>query len=354
MATANGRSAALVLAACFAGGLAAGHAIARWTAATPAAATNDRIDAPAARGSVEAQPERGATLTTAPPPGAKAPAAPLPARDLPLTSYYDELAQRAKDGDAGAARRLADDLYECATRERQLDMAERLLDGAQRGRGRGRGGRGPMTAEAGADGDENFADRRLNAAERFVENAIAAEKRCEGVTPETLSKSADWIRQAALSGDLEAKLCYAIAPNEWNRDVLSPQWVDWAERWNGESPALVRQAFEGGLPEAAAVLSNMYSAWQPREARPWSERLGDDPYWAYAYAVVAQQTLSADQSARWSAIMRERAARLSTEQIARADAWAGEARSRIRFQTPSTGPAPDNSLCGNIRRAGGR
>jgi hypothetical protein len=51
--------------------------------------------------------------------------------------------------------------------------------------------------------------------------------------------------------------------------------------------------------------------------------------------------------------VRQRAAALNADQIARADAWAGDARSRIRFQPPATGPAPDNSLCGNIRRSGG-
>lgn len=355
MATAAGRKAAWVLASCFAGGVAAGHAIARWTTAPPVTPAHELATDDDARERTGHEPMPPETPTAAPlTPPARPPAAPLPSRDLPLASYYDELAQRAREGDASAARRLADDLYECATRERQLDMAERLLDGAQRGRGRGRRARAAMADEDAQDDAATFADRRLNAAERFVENAIAAEKRCSGIAQATLSESADWIRQAALSGDPEAQLCYAIAPNEWNRDVLSPQWVDWAERWNGESPALVRQAFESGLPEAAAVLSTMYSPWQPRDARPWSERLGDDPYWAYAYAVVAQQTLSAEQSAHWSAVMRTHAARLSAEQVARADAWAGEARARIPFEAPATGPARDQSLCGNLRRASSR
>jgi hypothetical protein len=375
MASTKGRSAALMLAVCFAGGIAAGHALARWTA-NRSATTGDASVAPGTN-AVAALPERngGSAAATAAASTVKAPPAPLPSRDLPIADYYDELAQRARDGDATAARRLADDLYSCATRDRQLDMAERLLQGADHGgrrrgpgaeRGPGGGGpagggpggagRGPflpLPGDGGGPGDENFAERRINAAERFVANAVATEKRCEGIAAEKVAESADWIRQAALAGDVEAKLCYAIAPNEWNRDVLSPQWVDWAERWNTESPAMVRQAFESGLPEAAAVLSNMYAAWQPREPRPWSGRLGDDPYWSYAYAVVAQQTLSSTHAARWAEIVRQRAAALNADQIARADAWAGDARSRIRFQPPATGPAPDNSLCGNIRRSGG-
>lgn len=229
----------------------------------------------------------------------------------------------------------------------------------------GRGGRGrPPSGAPGSpirDGEpgeevspEELVDRRLQAAERFVENAVQAQKRCEGIDPAALSRSAEWIRQAAAAGDPEAQLCYALAPNEWNREILSPQWVDWSERWNNESPTFVRQAFESGLPEAAAVLSGMYSAWQPRDARPWTGRLGDDPYWAYAYAAVAQQTLSPDQAARWSEIQRSNAARLSAERIAQADAWVTAARARIRFQSPTVGPSPDNSLCANVRRAGAR
>lgn len=357
MAKPDGRSGWL-LALCFLGGIAGGHALARWTAAATAVETA-RPDSKPATTEDTAAASAAATEPAAPVPKPPAAAAPLPSRDLPLAGYYDELAERAKAGDAGAARRLADDLYECATRERQLDMAERLLDPDRRGMRWGRGpgagpGPGPGAPNSAAPSDDEFADRRLQAAEHFVANAVEAEKRCAGVDAAKFSQSAEWIRQAAITGDVEAKLCYAIAPNEWNRDVLSPQWVDWTERWNGESTRLVREAFEGGLPEAAAVLSNMYTNWQPRDARPWSGRLGEDPYWAYAYGLVAQQTLSPALSSRWSETLRSQAARLSSEQIAQANAWAAAARSRIRFQDPVTGPAPDNSLCGNVRRAGAR
>lgn len=357
MATSKGRSTIALLAVCFIGGLAAGHAVARWLQADPPPAET-AAPAPAEPGEAAASTPAPSAEAAALPIG-KTPAAPrttpLPARELPITSYYDELAQQAADGDGAAARRLADDLYECATRERQLDMAERLLD--RWGRSRHGGRSRPRPPPADADGEplspEDFANQRLQAAERFVENAVVAEKRCAGLPDAALARTADFIRQAALSGDPEAQLCYALAPNEWNRDVMSPQWVDWAERWNTESPGFVRRAFESGLPEAAAVLSNMYSAWQPREGRPWSGRLGEDPYWAYAYAAVAQQTLSSDQATRWSDIMRSHATQLNAEQIARADAWAADARSRIRFQ-PAAGHAPEPSLCGNIRRAGSR
>jgi hypothetical protein len=364
MATANGRRAALLLAACFIGGIAGGHAVARWRNAPQAVAQGDvAVDAPN-DSAATVLPTPATTASAAkPPPATSVRTAPLPARDVPITSYYDELAQQARDGDAQAARRLADDLYECATRERQLDMAERLMDRGGRGGRRGRGGPSLPAVPGGPAGGnepgeevspEEIIDRRLQAAERFVENAVEAQKRCEGIDPAALSRSSEWIRQAAAAGDPEAQLCYALAPNEWNREIMSPQWVDWSERWNNESPAFVRQAFESGLPEAAAVLSGMYSTWQPRDPRPWAGRLGDDPYWAYAYAAVAQQTLSPDQAARWSEIQRSNAARLSAERIAQADAWAAAARSRIRFQAPAVGPSPDNSLCGNVRRAGAR
>ncbi|WP_257389438.1 hypothetical protein [Tahibacter caeni] len=347
MSTPQGRSVWL-LALCFAAGIAGGHALARWTAATGTAAT---VAEPKAAATIEPEVESAgaaaapATSATTKPASV---ALPLPPREQPITDYYETLAGRAAAGDAAAARRLADDLYECSTRERQLDMAERLLDrGSRRPRREPPPGVPPLS-------DADMADRQLQAAERFVANAVEAEKRCNGVDTARMAETAEWIRKAAIAGDAEAKLCYAIAPNEWNRDVLSPQWVDWTERWNGEATGFVREAFEAGLPEAAAVLSNMYTAWQPRDARPWSGRLGDDPYWAYAYGLVAQQTLSPALGTRWSEILRSQAARLDAGQIAQAQAWAAAARSRIHFQAPASGPAPDNSLCGNVRRAGAR
>ncbi len=209
MATANRRSAALLLAACFIGGIAGGHALARWAGnaaqerplgdeQTPAATDSNAAAAPAAT---------TATATTPAKPSANTRTTPLPTRDVPIATYYDALAQQARNGDAQAARRLADDLYECASQERQLDMAERLMDRGGRGGRRGRGGPGMPGGAAGgsepgeAISPEEIVDRRLQAAERFVENAIATQKRCEGVDPAALSKSSEWIREAALAGD---------------------------------------------------------------------------------------------------------------------------------------------------------
>ncbi|TDR46659.1 hypothetical protein DFR29_103195 [Tahibacter aquaticus] len=359
------RSAAsvLLLAACFATGIAGGHWIALHTAApsaSPANAGDAAVATSVAESAGTADPTSTNTAATA---AVTAPARtlPLPPRSEPIAAYYDELLAQARAGDGAAGRRLADDLYECANHSRRLDAVENLLDGG-RGRGmRGGGGFAPAPGSGGprSDGprrnDPSFAERRLEVAERELQRVQETEKRCAGIEARQQVDPAELIRAAALAGDAQAQLCYALTPNDWKPDVLSPDWVQWSERWNQESPQMIRQAFENGLPEAAVVLSQMYTPWQPRDARPWNGRLGDDPYWAYAYNLVAQQWLGSPMQQRGGGndFVARTAARLSSSQIAQAEAWAAAAGQRIRFQPrPAPGPGMD-SICDRVRRAAG-
>jgi hypothetical protein len=361
MTESNQARATLLLALLFFSGLAGGHWLARYTAAPlpepgaqpvlpdqPAAAEPaPRRDAP-----------RGSAATPAPAPAPAVRTTPLPPRDQPVSAYFDELSRQAAAGDAAAARRLADDLHECATLTRQLDSVDTLLDraermpdppgGADRPR-RGMPGGGPRGG--GSDGDRG--DVRLRMAERLLTRAQASEQRCAGISKEQMDKSAELIRDAALAGDNQARLCYALAPNEWRRDTLSPGWADYAERWNGESTQMVRQAFEGGLPEAAAVLSAMYSPWQQRGGAPWNGQIGDDPYWAYAYAAVARDVMPPENGQRWNERTLMLSARLQPAQIAQAEAWARAARQRVDF-TPALMPGGgDRTFCEMVRLRGG-
>lgn len=364
MATANPLRNSVLLTALFAGGLAAGAWLGR--SDTPAAGAQ----ATAAIAQTEAPPESAPPrdpASTAPVAGKAANTATtaLPPRDLPVADYFDQLATQALQGDATAARRLADDMAECANSERQFDAVENILDRAGRGArgpgpGNGADSRSPRQRRGREDNDDGLSEseRRLQFAERFLQRAQETERRCAGISAAQIARSGEFIRAAALAGDNSARLCYALAPNEWRRDLLSPEWQDWSQRWKSEAPDLLRQAFESGLPEAAAALSAMYSPWQPRRGtRPWTGQLGDQPYWAYAYAAVARQTLSAEAQPRLAEVMSQQAQRLTPAQIAQADAWAAAARARIRFEAP----LPDRrdfwqstSLCDGVRRAGGR
>lgn len=346
----------LLLTVCFAAGIAGGHGLARLRANAPAAVTGDAGNAaPTATPAAHAVPVRTpGTATTPAPPNATATAAKtlLPPGDAPVADYYDELLARAQAGDGAAGRRLADDLYECASQARQLDAVENLLDG--RGGRRGRGGAQRPPAPESADGQPRQHDqRRLEAAERVLQRAQQTEKRCAGLNDKTPPDPSELIRTAALAGDAQAQLCYALAPNEWRRDTLSPDWVDWSERWNQESTAMLRQAFERGQPEAAAALSQMYSAWTWPDSRSWSGRLGDDPYWAYAYGLVARETLRPALAPRWDENLAALAQRLDSARATQARAWAAAATQRIRFQSapaPTAGPAP---FCDMVQRMAG-
>ncbi|MCQ4167637.1 hypothetical protein [Tahibacter harae] len=363
MANANTLRDSVLLVALFAGGAAAGAWLGRSEA--PAAAAAAPASAAQTAPAPEPAPPRE-TSTAAPAAGkaANTPAAALPPRDLPVADYFDQLAAQALQGDAAAARRLADDMAECANSERQFDAVEDILDRAGRGaRGAGpdaaqeRGPR-PRRGREGSDDGLGEAERRLQFAERFLQRAQETERRCAGINAAQIARSGEFIRAAALAGDNAARLCYALAPNEWQRDLLSPEWQDWSQRWKSEAPDMVRRAFEGGLPEAAATLSAMYSPWQPaRGTRPWTGQLGDQPYWAYAYAAVARQTLGAEAAPRLAEVMQQHAQRLTPAQVAQADAWAAAARARIRFEAPLPGTRDfwrSSSLCDGVRRAGGR
>lgn len=273
----------------------------------------------------------------------------LPPPDATVTDYYDDLLARAQAGDGAAGRRLADDLYECASQTRQLDTVESLLDGRRGGRG------GPQRPppESGDAAPRSRDDRRLEAAERVLQRAQETEKRCAGLQAKSPPDPSELIRAAALAGDGRAQLCYALAPNEWRRDTLSPEWVEWSERWNQESTAMLRRAFDNGVPEAALALSQMYSTWQWRDARPWNGRLGDDPYWAYAYALVARETLNPGITARMDQNLTALSQRLDNARIAQAQAWAAAARRRIAFQPPPSPSAPQAPFCEMVQRMAG-
>lgn len=348
----------LLLAACFTAGIAGGHGLARLRSAGSEAVAADAVStapATALTPAVDAGPPRttgtpiAAPALPASPPTGAAPKAALPPVDATVADYYDELLARAQAGDGAAGRRLADDLYECASQARQLDTVENLLDG-RRGRG---GAERPPRPESSNPPTREQDDRRLEAAERVLQRAQQTEKRCAGLQAKAPQDPSELIRNAALAGDAQAQLCYALAPNEWRRDTLSPEWVDWSERWNQESTAMLRQAFDRGVPEAALVLSQMYSTWQWREGRPWSGRLGDDPYWAYAYGLVARESLNPAFGSRWDDNLAALTQRLDSARIAQAQAWAAAARRRIPVQ-PSPAPSGRQApFCDMVQRMAG-
>ncbi|MBL8297168.1 MAG: hypothetical protein JNN30_02365 [Rhodanobacteraceae bacterium] len=230
----------------------------------------------------------------------------LPAADMPVVAVFDELAARARAGDATAARRLADDLQHC------------------------RHGFRPLINIDAQDAHRTEAERQAIAAQ------LAAAKRsqpgggepdCSGV--DALKTSAqEWIALAAQNGDPAAMLCYALSPNDWNENILSPSWQQHAELAFVQSPQLLQRAFDAGMPEAAAALAKMYM--RPDDpAIDWRGRFGHDPYQAYAYALVAANALTGARHEIWSRHSRTLALPLSPEQRTSAQRWADTRRSHM-------------------------
>lgn len=314
----SNRSFALLIAAGFAAGVAIGLALARGPSTAPAAPIESRgasdaasADAPTAtaragtRPAPRVQPSRSVT------------AEPLPPADTPVAKVFDELAARARAGDAAAARRLADDLLRCAQVDDALVSLNMALDfDAANTR--------VTTAE--------HTDHLLQMTDAMLQQHREQKERCAGV--DALAGSAsEWLEQAARNGDPAAMLCYALFPSDWNPNVLSPAWQRHAEQAYAQSPQLLRRAFDAGMPEAAAVLSQMHSHGS---GGIWYGRIGDDPYWAYAYALAAADALPGKRRDVWNQRAQKLALPLSSEQRERASEWAAAQRSRMTLP-----PLPD-------------
>jgi hypothetical protein len=323
----SNRGFAVLVTGGFAAGVVIGLTLARGSATTTAPIENLAAgvaaagDAPAAtaRASSRTAPRTQSSLPR--------PAEPLPPADAPVAEVFDELAARARAGEAAAARRIADDLLRCGQVDSAMFDAKALLDF-------------DAANTRGTSAEHN--EYLLQRTDELLRQHREHKERCAGV--DTLEGSAsEWIEQAARNGDPAAMLCYALFPNDWNADVPSPAWLRHAEQAYAQSPQLVRRAFDTGMPEAAAVLSQMYRAPEPMGGR-WQGRLGADPYWAYAYALVAADTLPGRRREFWGKQSEKLALPLSSELRARARGWADERRSRMTLPPlpdPDAGPRPN-------------
>jgi hypothetical protein len=334
----------------FCAGLGAGYAVAHYTqesgtrAARPGGEPAARPAAPLRTDDRPPRPELRAELPASKPAMPATRAAPLPPPDSRIVDNYTALARRARDGDAAAARRLAEDLGGCARLDQDMSLTQDLLDDED-------------VSDDDEDLDAAQAAQRLERRRRLTARAEAELKkhrrvqaRCEGTA--TLDTGAgEWLRQAAANGDAEAGLCFALFPNRWESRLLSPRWLDDLDAAAAQAPQLLRRAFDAGQPEAAAALSVMY---QPAQARayhihgsPWLARIGDDPYWAFAYAVVAQRGLRGDAARRWTAQALRLEQALPPQRAAQARAWADAQLARISF-VPAE-PRPGDSYCRRMR-----
>lgn len=303
-----------------AGGFALGVAIGTVLAREPSVAPSAPIERRAANDDAPGD----ASTATASAGTRPVTAAPLPPADAPVAGVFDELAARARAGDAAAARRLADDLLRCGQGDDALLAVNATLD---------------VQAANAHEATAVHNEQMLQMTDAMLQQYREGKERCAGIDAQPGSAS-DWLEQAARNGDPAAMLCYALFPNDLNRNVLSPAWQRHAEQAYAQSPQLLRRAFDAGLPEAAAVLSQMHT--RPDLGGRWYGRIGDDPYWAYAYALVAADVLPGKRRDAWNQRSQKLALPLSSEQRERARQWAAAQRSRMTLP-----PLPDSGRDGS-------
>lgn len=168
--------------------------------------------------------------------------APLPPPDLPLAEIYDELAERARRGDADAACRLAAELDRCTTARRQLYSIRRYEDFAA------------------TDGRRNNPSETIPLDDSMIafmastlEQYEPIEALCRDIEPERLREAYDFQRIAAERGNSNMRLLYATRPmldRTYFLDDLD-RWHDYRET----APIMLQRALAEGVAAAVPPLA---------------------------------------------------------------------------------------------------
>jgi hypothetical protein len=200
----------------------------------------------------EAAPETASAATTFAWP-------PLPAMNLPAAQVFDELAERARRGDAAAACRLASDLQRCGKILGQRELAADLQDQAAR--------------------YEQAPTTMIDAIGTIERQQEGVGDRCDGLQPAQLAQAFDFQRQAALARP-ELRVWFALNPALERRDFVN-ELERWAEYRRLAMPWLEAAARRG---DAAALfaLARVHGDLR-RNSPPYPPFRLDDPVRALAY-----------------------------------------------------------------------
>lgn len=188
------------------------------------------------------------------------PPLPLPPDDAPVASIAFDLRERADAGDARAACRLGLELLRCRALVQHASAAVFLTESEHR------------AADSGQlDTANQIAARNLH----FMR--LASD--CRDLPQDLTGLGARYLRQAALAGEPEAMLRYAAGEGFGNPRgfgfLNSPDF----DTWRREAPAILRQAFVQGHPEAAHLLRDALE----NDRSPLNALVPDDPVQARAY-----------------------------------------------------------------------
>ena len=159
--------------------------------------------------------------------------APLPPPDAPFDTVVGELLARAEAGEAGAACRLSLELLRCAQvlQFGRYEAASNLEEAIQ----------------AEGVGDRRDAEYLLAQSDHLT----ALGERCRTIDADLVDRAPEFLRDAALAGDREARLQYVDGRNLFPPHDYSYIADPYFDRWRREAPRLLADLLEEGEPQAA-------------------------------------------------------------------------------------------------------
>ncbi len=167
--------------------------------------------------------------------------APLPAMGEPLAQIKDELAARARRGDARAACRLGADLMRCRS-----SLASKASSA--------------MLQQALARSGQTVSDDTVSMLASMDNAAASAVALCEGIGEKDMREAIVYQRIAAERGSTRMRLWYAADPALERMDFLAD--LDEWQSYRAVALEYLEQALEAGDPDAPDVLAGVY---QPRD-----------------------------------------------------------------------------------------
>jgi hypothetical protein len=202
---------------------------------TRAGDASDAIVVDAQSGDARAPETRSARSATQTAAIAPAVPAPLPAADAPLAQVFDELLERARAGDAGAACRLASDLSRC-----------RFANGMRRGMDRDE-----FDRRIAREDDEARRDSMIDFIARMEEERERVDAICTGITSAQIELAFPLQQQAAQARP-ELRVWAALQP-ALNQRLFAGELDSWQQYRQTALPWLEAAAAEGDLSAVIAL-----------------------------------------------------------------------------------------------------
>lgn len=204
-----------------------------------------------------------APAQTVPPATAARTRFPLPAPGTPIDQIAEALKARADAGDSQAACRLAIELLRCTYLEEA--KAVQWLGG----------------------NPELLMEKRgnLKAADQFAEmeiRKIQLGQHCQALDPALIKQAPRYLAAAALSGEPEAMLRYAIGTHHGLAGQAFMSDPDF-DQWRREAPGMLLRAAQSGRVEAVHYLDQAYRT----DDTPLAGLVPNDPLQAHAWALLA-------------------------------------------------------------------